>query len=213
MLSSRAGEPDNFLAAPATDFFPSGSGSWFFPIHQNYKKKNHLFCLIYVNNKLINYRKKTSLWVLYLLQKKIRIRIKMKRIRNTARRRPNFVVRSLLDIRESTYFRTHWILIRRAGEPANFLAAPAPPPDFFFKRLRLLIVFPRGSGSWYFFSSGSGSGSGSKGPKTPGSDRLLLLGKIFFSPQTSKVKLQKNVKQVKLLFFNQKKLNILPKKG
>ena len=38
----------------------------------------------------------------------------------------------------------------RAGEPANFLAAPAPAPDFFFKRLRLLTwlslakyVFPR----------------------------------------------------------------------
>ena len=71
--------------------------------------------------------------------------------------------------------------IFRAGEPANFLAAPAP--DFFPKRPRLLV----------FFSSGSGS----KGPKTPGSDRLRLLGKIVFSPQISKVKLQKNIKQVK----------------
>ena len=47
-------------------------------------------------------------------------------------------------------FLTH--TISRAGEPANFLAAPAPFPDF----------FP------------SGSGSGSKEPKTPGSDRLRL---------------------------------------
>ena len=75
--------------------------------------------------------------------------------------------------------------------------------SLFFKRLRLrlLVFFPSGSGSgsWYFFSSGSGSGSGSgsKGPKTPGSDRLRLLGKIFFSPQTCKVKLQKDIKQVK----------------
>ena len=29
----------------------------------------------------------------------------------------------------------------RAGEPANFFSAPAP--DFFFKRLRLLIFFPK----------------------------------------------------------------------
>ena len=57
----------------------------------------------------------------------------------------------------------------RSVEPANFLAAPAPgfffqaaaAPDFFPKRLRLLL----------FFSSGSGS----EGPKTPGSDRLRLL--------------------------------------
>ena len=46
-------------------------------------------------------------------------------------------------------------LSSRAGEPANFLAAPAP--DCFFKRLRLrpLIFFPSGfgsdSGSLYFF--------------------------------------------------------------
>ena len=74
--------------------------------------------------------------------------------------------------------------------------------------------FFNGSGSWLFFSSGSGSwwffpsGSGSKGPKTPGSDRLRLLGKKSFSSQTSKVKLQKNIKQ---LFFLTIKLNILPK--
>ena len=29
----------------------------------------------------------------------------------------------------------------RAGEPANFFPVPAPAPDFFFKRLRLLIFF------------------------------------------------------------------------
>ena len=53
------------------------------------------------------------------------------------------------------------VVTTRAGEPAN--SFPAPAPDFFFKRLRLLV----------FFSSGSGSGS--KEPKTPGSDRLRLL--------------------------------------
>ena len=37
----------------------------------------------------------------------------------------------------------------RAGEPVNFLAAPAP--DFFFKRLRLLIFSPSGFSSWFFF--------------------------------------------------------------
>ena len=39
----------------------------------------------------------------------------------------------------------------RAGEPANFLLAPAP--EFFFKRLRLLILFlsSSGSASWFFF--------------------------------------------------------------
>ena len=69
--------------------------------------------------------------------------------------------------------------IARVGEPANFLAAPAP--DFYFKRLRVLIVLP--------------SGSGSKEPKKK-QLRLLNIGilvkfvKIFISPQTSKVKLQ-----------------------
>ena len=68
----------------------------------------------------------------------------------------------------------------RAGEPANFLSAPAP--HFFFKRLRLLVFsqaapapgiffraapaprtfFPSGSGSWFFFQAApapTGSGS------------------------------------------------------
>ena len=56
----------------------------------------------------------------------------------------------------------------RAGEPANFLAATAPDffqaapaPDFFPKRLRLRL----------------------QGAKNT---RLRLLGKIFFSLQTSK---------------------------
>ena len=84
----------------------------------------------------------------------------------------------------------------RAGEPANFLAAPAgsglffqaaPAPDFFpsgygsgswyffqatpaqrgqKKLLQLRTFFPSGSGSCFF---SSGSGFGSKGQKTPGS--------------------------------------------
>ena len=59
----------------------------------------------------------------------------------------------------------------RAGELANFLAAPAQ--TFFFKQLRLLIFFPSGSGSgsgsWYFFQAAP----------------------------ASRVKLQKKIKQVK----------------
>ena len=37
------------------------------------------------------------------------------------------------------------MIFLRAGEPANFspAPAPAPAPDFFFKRLRLLIFFPK----------------------------------------------------------------------
>ena len=74
-----------------------------------------------------------------------------------------------------------------SGSWLFFQAAPAP--DFFPKRLRLL----------FFLSSGSGSGSGSKEPKTPGSGSWLMVkfAKIFFSPQASKVKRQKNIKQVK----------------
>ena len=76
----------------------------------------------------------------------------------------------------------------RAGELANFLAAPAP--DFFFKRLRLrlLIFFPSrsGSSSWYF--SFERLRLWLQGAKNT---RLRLLGKIVFSLQTSKVKLQK----------------------
>ena len=75
--------------------------------------------------------------------------------------------------------------LSRAGEPANFLAVPALAPDFFFNRLRLLILFPSGSGSGSCFFS---SDSGCKEPKALGSDRLgsrllVKFGKIFFSPQ------------------------------
>ena len=35
----------------------------------------------------------------------------------------------------------------RVGEPDIFLVAPAPAPDFFFKRLMLLLFSPSGSGS------------------------------------------------------------------
>ena len=63
----------------------------------------------------------------------------------------------------------------------------------FFKRLRLrlLIFFPSGSGSGslYFFERLRLQGAKNT--------RLRLLGKICFPPQTSKVKLQKNIKQVK----------------
>ena len=48
-----------------------------------------------------------------------------------------------------------------AGEPANFLAAPALAPNFYSSG----SGSGSGSGSWYFFSNGSGS----KGPKKPGS--------------------------------------------
>ena len=64
----------------------------------------------------------------------------------------------------------------RAGEPANFLAAPAP--DFFPKRLRLLV---------FFFERLRLQGQGTK---KPGSGSWLLV-KLGISPQTSKVKLQK----------------------
>ena len=86
-----------------------------------------------------------------------------------------------------------WIIMLfiRAGEPANFLVAPAP--DIFFSS----------SSSWFFSQAAlasahgiffpSGFFSGSKGPKKNGSCSWLLVkfGKIFFSPKTSKVKLQK----------------------
>jgi len=56
------------------------------------------------------------------------------------------------------------MLLCRAGEPA-------PAPDFFFKRLRLLFFSQAAPAS--FFSSGYDSGS--KEPKTPISDQLRLL--------------------------------------
>ena len=72
----------------------------------------------------------------------------------------------------------------RAGEQDNFFLAPAP--EFFSKRLRLLIIFPAALAPGIFFSSGSGS----KGPKNM---RLLAapaldywFGKnMFFPPNYS----------------------------
>ena len=95
---------------------------------------------------------------------------------------------------------TSYEALIRAGEPANFLAALAP--DFFFKRLRLLIFFPSGSGSWFFFERLRLQGSKNS--------RLRLLGEIFFF-QTSKVKLQKKYKTSKIIVFLTIKLNMLPK--
>ena len=88
-------------------------------------------------------------------------------------------------------------------EPANFLAAPAP--DFFFKRLRLLLFFqaaPAPAPGIFL------SGFGSKGTKKTGSGLWLLVkfGKIFFSPHTSKVKLQKYKTSKIIVFFNHKNL-------
>ena len=51
-----------------------------------------------------------------------------------------------------------------------FFFQAAPAPDFFLKRLRLLIFFSSGSGSRFF-----SSGSGSKEPKTPGSPALIVV--------------------------------------
>ena len=58
----------------------------------------------------------------------------------------------------------HACLVFKAGEPANFLAAPAPAPDFFVKQLRLLIFFLSGSGSCFFLQAA-----------TTGYNRLWLL--------------------------------------
>ena len=79
-----------------------------------------------------------------------------------------------------------------SGSGSLLFFQPAPAPDFFPKRLQLRLLV--------FFS-------GSKGPKTPGSDRFRLLGKIFFSPQTS----AKKYKTSKIIVFLTIKLNILPK--
>ena len=83
------------------------------------------------------------------------------------------------------------IIKTRAGEPANFFAALAP--DFFPKRLRLLV---------FFFERLRLQGAKNT--------RLRLIGKIFFSPQTSKVKLQKN-NWSKIIVSLTIKLDILPK--
>ena len=74
-----------------------------------------------------------------------------------------------------------------------FQAAPAP--DFFPKRLRLRLLF--------FFQAAPALRS-QKHPAPTGSGSWLLVkfGKIFFSPQASKVKLQKNI----WFFFNRLRL-------
>ena len=74
-----------------------------------------------------------------------------------------------------------------SGSWLFFQAAPAP--DFFSQAAPASV----------FFSSGSGSGS--KEPKTPGSWLLVKFDKIFFSPQTSKVKQQKKYKTSKIIVF------------
>ena len=75
-------------------------------------------------------------------------------------------------------------LYGRDEEPANFLSAPAP--DFFFSS---------GSGSLYFFRAAPAP----RGQKTD-SGLLVKFGKIFFSPQTSKVKCKK-YKTSKIIVF------------
>ena len=111
-----------------------------------------------------------------------------------------------LKIYYLSFFHTSTFKIRdistRAGEPANFLAAPAPAPDFFLKRrwlrlqLWLLIFFQAATAlapGIFLFEWPRLRLQGAKNTRL----RLLLLGKIFFSPQTSTVKLQKNINQVK----------------
>ena len=75
-------------------------------------------------------------------------------------------------------------MVKNGWEPANILEAPtpdffqaAPAPDFFSQVARLLV---------FFFER-------LRLQKTPGSGSWLFgkFGKIFFSPQTSKVKLHK----------------------
>ena len=76
----------------------------------------------------------------------------------------------------------------RAGELVNFFAAPAP--DFFFKRSRLRILFfsQAAPAPGIFFRAASAPAP--RGQKTDSGFLLLgKIGKIFFSPQTSKVKL------------------------
>ena len=82
-----------------------------------------------------------------------------------------------------------------------------------FFRLRILTFFSSGSGSWFFSQAAPAPAPApgffqvapapaprsQKHPAPTGSGSWLLLkfAKIFFSPQTSKVKRQKNIKQVK----------------
>ena len=90
----------------------------------------------------------------------------------------------------------------RAGEQANFLTAQASAPDFFPKRLTLrLLVF--------FFPAAPTPAP--RGEKKNGSRSWLLVkfGKILFSPQTGRVKLQKNKKIIIIVYLTIK--TILPK--
>ena len=78
------------------------------------------------------------------------------------------------------------ILFNQGWGAGKFFAAPAP--DFFFKRLRLLIFSQATPAPGIFFER---LRLRFQGAKKSGSWLLVKFGKIFFSPQTSKVKLQK----------------------
>ena len=67
-----------------------------------------------------------------------------------------------------------------SGSGSAILSQAAPAPGFFFKRLRL-----------------QGAKNTRLRPAPTGSLLLVKFAKIFFSPQTSKVKRQKNIKRVK----------------
>ena len=65
-------------------------------------KRNHLFCLIYVNNKLkITTTKKTSLWVWNLIQKKLR---RTNWNSEGSRTRPGSGSIKIIRIRNTAYF-------------------------------------------------------------------------------------------------------------
>ena len=88
------------------------------------------------------------------------------------------------------------------GSRQIFFPAPAPAPDFFVNRLRLLIFFPKRLRLrlLFFFQAAPAPAPRSQkhpAPTSSGSWLLVKFAKIFFSPQTSKVKRQKNIKQVK----------------
>ena len=83
-----------------------------------------------------------------------------------------------------------YTLACRAGEPANFLAAPAPGISFRAAPAQAPRGQKTGSGSWL----------------------LVKFGKIFFSPQTSK-KNCKKYKTSKIFFFYHKNLLFYLKKS
>ena len=82
-----------------------------------------------------------------------------------------------LDIRPLSMIKT------RAGEPVNFLAAPAPAPDFFFQAAPAPDFFPKRLRLLVFFRAGPGLALGPAPAPAPAPDYW----QIFFSPQTSKV--------------------------